>query len=38
MHGVNLVVFQRVGKDEDIIGVDHYKDVSHVSEDMLHKG
>jgi len=25
-------------EDEDIIEVDHYKDVSHVSEDMVHEG
>ena len=35
---VNVVLFQRIGEDEDIIEIVHYKDVSHVSEDMVHKG
>ena len=35
---VNLVVFQRIGEDEDIIEVDHYEDVGHILEDMVHKG
>ena len=38
MSDVNLVVFQRVGEDEDIIEVDHYEYVSHISEDVVHKG
>src|SRR5712664_4266947 len=31
------MIFQRIGEDEDIIEVDHYEDVSHVSEDMIHE-
>jgi len=25
-------------RNEDIVKVDHYKDVSHISEDMIHEG
>src|SRR5882672_1816574 len=32
------MVFKGVGEDEDIVEVDHYEDVSHVSEDVIHKG
>src|SRR5882672_4145106 len=35
---VDLMIFQGIGEDEDIVEVYHYKDVSHVSEDMIHKG
>ena len=35
---VDLMIFQGIGEDEDIIEVDHNKDVSHVSEDMIHEG
>jgi len=35
---VNLMLFQRVREDEDIIKVDHYEDISHVSEDVVHEG
>src|SRR5882724_6801094 len=35
---MNLMLFQRVREDEDVIEVDHYKDISHVSEDMVHEG
>ena len=31
------MIFQRVGENEDVIEVDHYKDISHVSENMVHK-
>ena len=34
---VDLMIFQGIGEDEDIVEVDHYKDVSHVSEDMIHE-
>ena len=34
---VKLVIIQRVGEDEDIVEVDHYEDVSHVSEDVIYK-
>src|SRR5882672_6683040 len=32
------MIFKGVGEDEDIVEVDHYKDVSHVSEDVIHEG
>ena len=32
------MIFQGIGEDEDIVEVDHYEDVSHVSEDMIHEG
>src|SRR5882672_2957963 len=32
------MIFKRVGEDEDVIEVDHYEDVSHVSEDVIHEG
>src|SRR5882672_8939423 len=32
------MIFKGIGEDEDIIEVDHYKDVSHVSEDVIHEG
>ena len=32
------MLFQRVGEDEDVIEVDHYEDISHVSEDVVHEG
>ena len=32
------MIFQGAGDDEDIIEVDHYEDVSHVSEDVIHEG
>src|SRR5882672_6927383 len=35
---VDLIIFQGIGEDEDIVEVDHYEDVSHVSEDMIHEG
>jgi len=35
---VDLMIFQRVGEYEDVIKVDHYEDISHVSEDMVHEG
>src|SRR5882672_5455176 len=35
---VDLMIFKGVGEDEDIVEVDHYKDVIHVSEDMVHEG
>ena len=35
---VDLVIFKGIGEDEDIVKVDHYEDVSHVSEDMIHEG
>jgi len=35
---MDLMIFQRIGEDEDIVEVDHYEDVSHVSEDMIHEG
>src|SRR5882672_9577164 len=35
---VNPMIFKGVGEDEDIVEVDHYKDVSHVSEDVIHEG
>jgi len=34
---VDPMIFQRVGEDEDVIEVDHYEDISHVSENMVHK-
>src|SRR5882724_8885413 len=35
---MNLIIFQGVGEYEDIIEIDHYKDISHVSEDVVHQG
>src|SRR5882672_3021836 len=35
---VNPMIFKGVGEDEDIVEVDHYEDVSHVSEDVIHEG
>ena len=35
---VDLMIFKGIGEDEDIVEVDHYADVSHVSEDMIHGG
>src|SRR5467141_58917 len=35
---MDLMIFKGVGEDEDIVEVDHYEDVSHVSEDMVHEG
>src|SRR5882724_12065895 len=35
---VDLMIFQRVGEYEDVIKVDHYEHISHVSEDMVHEG
>jgi len=35
---VGLMIFKRVGEDEDVIEVDHYEDISHVSEDMINEG
>src|SRR5882724_9557919 len=35
---MNMMVFQGVGEYEDVIEVDHYKDVSHVLEDVGHEG
>src|SRR5882724_1839604 len=32
------MLFQRVGEDEDVVEVDHYEDISHVSEDVVHEG
>src|SRR5882724_5616266 len=37
MSDMDLMIFQRVGEDEDVIEVDHYEDISHVSENMVHK-
>src|SRR5467141_1522912 len=34
---VDLMIFQGIGEDEDIVEVDHYEDVSHVSENMIHE-
>ena len=38
MSDVDLMIFQGIGEDEDIVEVDHYEDVSHVSEDVIHEG
>src|SRR5467141_5148160 len=38
MSDVNPMIFKGVGEDEDIVEVDHYEDVSHVSEDVIHEG
>jgi len=35
---VDLVIFQGIGEDENIVEVDHYEDISHVSEDVIHEG
>src|SRR5712664_151807 len=35
---MDLMIFQGIGEDEDIVEVDHYEDVSHVSEDVIHEG
>jgi len=35
---VDLMIFQGIGEDEDVVEVDHYKDISHVSEDVIHEG
>ena len=35
---MDLMIFQGVGEYEDIIEVDHYEDISHVSEDVIHEG
>ena len=35
---MNLVIFKGFGEDKDIIKADHYEDVSHISEDVVHKG
>src|SRR5712664_163720 len=35
---VDLMIFKGIGEDEDIVEVDHYEDVSHVSEDVIHEG
>src|SRR5882672_525203 len=32
------MIFKGVGEDEDIVEVDHYEDVSNVSEDVIHEG
>jgi len=32
------MIFQWVREDEDVIEVDHYEDISHVSEDVIHEG
>src|SRR5882672_221025 len=32
------MIFKGIGEDEDIVEVDHYKDVSHVFEDVIHEG
>src|SRR5882672_2859747 len=38
MSDMNPMIFKGVGEDEDIIEVDHYKNVSHISEDVIHEG
>src|SRR5882724_10625787 len=38
MSDVNLMLFQRVCEDEDVVEVDNYEHISHVSEDMVHEG
>src|SRR5882672_3751914 len=35
---MDLMVFKGIREDEDIIEVDHYEDVSHISEDVTHEG
>jgi len=35
---MNMMVFQGVREYEDVIEVDHYENVSHVSEDVVHEG
>src|SRR5882672_9981396 len=35
---MDLMIFKGIGEDEDIVEVDHYEDVSHVLEDMIHEG
>ena len=32
------MIFQWVREYEDVIKIDHYKDISHVSEDVVHEG
>jgi len=32
---MDLVIFKRVGEDEDVVKVDHYEYISHVSEDVI---
>jgi len=36
MSDMNPMIFQWVWEDEDVIEVDHYEDISHVSEDVVH--
>ena len=38
MSDVNPMLFQRVRENEDVIKVDHYKDISHVLEDVVNGG
>jgi len=35
---VDLVIFQGMEKMRNIVEVDHYEDISHVSEDVIHEG
>ena len=35
---MDLMIFKGIGEDEDIIEVDYYEDLSHVSEDKIHEG
>src|SRR5882672_9491935 len=35
---MDLMIFKGIGEYEDIVEVDHYEDVIHVSEDMIHEG
>src|SRR5467141_3628725 len=32
------MIFKGIGEDEDIIEVDHYEDISHISEYVIHEG
>src|SRR5882724_7534162 len=38
MSDVDLMVFYGVGEYEDVVEIDHYEDISHVSEDVVHEG
>src|SRR5882724_10879385 len=35
---MDLMIFQGVREYEDIIKIDHYEYISHVSEDVVHEG
>src|SRR5882672_2676299 len=32
------MIFPGIGEDQDIVEVDHYKDIRHVSKYVIHKG